>query len=545
MRTFSLGSFGEVALEEDSVKRWALPSSEEMRRLDAETISSGEFSSIDLMERAGRAVADEVSAMLVDDSGGIVVLCGPGNNGGDGLVAARLLHAAGKRVVAIVAWAERYSEDFVTQVKLCPVVKAVAPFSPALQGIGVPFVEINKGDIGALIGEASVVVDALLGTGQREAPAAGIRELVEKLYEAQVSRGASLPVLAVDLPTGINCDTGAVFECKVTASKTVALELIKRGCLQFPARAHCGEIVVHPIGISRREGIEFRCAEGSVLPRFAPRLADVHKGLLPQVLIIGGSRSMPGAPVLASMGALYCGAGRVTRAFRGSWGAEGSIPEAISCVLEGNEESFVLNDVEHLRQALVAADVVVVGPGLGTSASVVEFLGGLLELVRSVAGAGDAPSVVFDADALSVIAKEGLSLAGVAAILTPHPGEAARLCGITPERVQADRFACARGLSERYGAVTVLKGAGTIVHDGHQGAVIARGTPYLATPGSGDVLAGIVSSCIPRVKSLFDAAVCGAYLHARAGEEASRSSGGVILASDLARSVARIVAEYE
>lgn len=539
MKTVTLGNFGNVVLEDDAASRWALPSSEEMRRLDAETIAGG-TTSLELMERAGTVVTQEVLAALGDRDGLVVVLCGPGNNGGDGLVVARQLHAAGKRVVAVLAWAERYSLDCLAQLRRCPVAKAVAPISPALRDAELTLIEVPKGDLAALLHEAVVVVDALLGTGQRAAPQAGILELVDKIATVQATRGGDLKVISIDLPTGVDGDTGGVFEKHVRASTTVAIELVKRGCLQYPARGSCGDIHVRSIGITGRDAIEFWCAEGPLVPRLKKREADVHKGVLPKVLVVGGSCAMPGASVLSSLGALYAGAGLVTRSFRIGWVDKTVVPECINLVLPGECGGYEGKDVELLRESLAKADSVVLGPGLGTSDTTAEFVALFLQELKE-----QQKPVVIDADALTIIARRELSLAGVRAILTPHPGEAARLSNSSSGDVQRDRFCSARGLAEKLGAVTLLKGAGTIVHDGRRGMVVARGTPYLATPGSGDVLAGVTAACIPRVETLFDAALSGAYIHARAGEEASRLTGGVIIASDIARAVAGIVPQCE
>ncbi len=534
----TLGSFGSISVEADTALRWALPSSLEMRQLDAETIAAG-TSSLDLMERAGAVVTEEVLAALGDREGSVVVLCGSGNNGGDGLVVARRLHSAGKKVVAVLAWAERYSLDCLEQIKKCPVVRAVGPSSPALRDSDIQLTEIAKGELSGLLADAVLVVDALLGTGQRAEPQAGIGELVDKVCAVQAQRGGALMIISVDLPTGVDCDAGRVFERHVTATTTVALEFIKRGCLQFPARSACGDIRVRSIGIAGRSAVEFSCAEGLALPSLRGRGADVHKGALSKVLVVGGSRAMPGAAILASLGALYAGAGLVTRVFRAGWADAGAVPECINVILPGDGPEYEKGDVQHLQDALSRSDVVVVGPGIGISDRTAGFLDLFFQEVAT-----QRKQVVIDADALTLIARRGISLSGIEAILTPHPGEAARLGNSQVSDVQQDRFTAARSLAEKYGCVTLLKGAGTIIHNGRCGAVVARGTPYLATPGSGDVLAGVIATCIPQAGTLFDAAVCGAHIHACAGECASHESGGVILASDVARAVAGVIPRY-
>ncbi len=538
MKEFLLGSFGSVRLEGDEPHRWVLPCASEMQQLDRATIDAG-CPSLELMERAGAAVVEEILSSLGKRRGSILVLCGPGNNGGDGLVIARLLHQHGHDVVAIVAWAERYSDDFLSQLTRFPQARIVSPLPAALKGHKGALLEINKSDLPALFSRAVLVVDALLGTGQQGEPREAISDLVTRIHKEKEQR-PELEVFAVDVPTGVCSDTGAVFSPHVVADKTIAIECIKRGCMQFPARSVCGELVAHSIGIAQKSAVEFYCAEGSRVPRLRPRDGDVHKGSLSRVLVVGGSRSMPGAAALSCCGALHAGAGLVTRVVRERWHGGAELLEVIHLVLSGDEDSFSPFDIDTISPLLAKNDVVIVGPGMGTAPAARQFLAGFVDVLRQ-----STVSVIVDADALNIVAEEGLSLRDMKAILTPHPGEAARLLGVTGQEIQRDRFASARALAERYGVVTLLKGAGTIIHDGKQGAVIARGTPYLATPGSGDVLAGIIANCAARTSSLFDAAVAGAYIHAVAGEEASRKSGGVIIASEIAAAAAGVVPRVE
>jgi hydroxyethylthiazole kinase-like uncharacterized protein yjeF len=536
---FYLGSFGKLRLDSDEPQRWAIPSAGEMQQLDRMTIESGS-SSVELMERAGAAVVEELVRTLCQRPGPVLVLCGPGNNGGDGLVVARLLHQAGHEVVAVVAWAERYSDDFLFQLGRFPQARVVGPFPAALRDRKEQPLEIAKSDLPAVFSRAVVVVDALLGTGQQGELREAISDLVGRLQREKQQRPL-LQVFAVDVPTGVCSDTGKTFVPHIVADKTVAFEWIKRGCLQFPGRAACGELVVHSVGIAPKVAVEFFCAEGSRLPHMQPRASDIHKGDLSRVLVVAGSRSMPGAAALACRGALHAGAGLVTRVVRQGWGAESSILEVVHLVLRGDEDTLGPVDLELLAPLLAKNDVVVVGPGIGTTAQAKAFLAGLFELLRHSATLKTSVSVVVDADALTIIAEDRLSLGDIRAIITPHPGEAGRLLGVSASEIQRDRFASARELATRYGVVALLKGAGTVIHGGRSGVVVARGTPFLATPGSGDVLAGVIASCVRRTSSLFDAAVVGAYVHAAAGEEASRKSGGVITASEVASAVAGVV----
>jgi NAD(P)H-hydrate epimerase len=198
-------------------------------------------------------------------------------------------------------------------------------------------------------------------------------------------------------------------------------------------------------------------------------------------------------------------------------------------VLDGDADWFTEHDTEAVLAIIRRHDVVVLGPGLGVKPETEAFVHNVLDGLS-----GTSTALVLDADALNLIANRGKPIARHDAVLTPHPGEAARLLGMTPAEVQRDRFSAARMLAQRYAVPVVLKGAGTLVHNGSSGRLVADGTPYLATPGSGDVLSGITAACIARSESVYDAASLGAWIHARAGARAAEIAGGTIIASDIA-----------
>ena len=540
MKTFSLGSFGSITLVDDSVTSWFAPSSTEMARLDAETIASG-VSALELMERAGGVVVDAIRELLVSTSASaahVVVLCGPGNNGGDGLVIARRLVDEGISVTAVVSDATRYSPECLAQMKAFPdavVLDGAGQAARTACGERI----LSRKEFEDKLGAASIIVDALLGTGQREAPRGAIAALVEAVA-AERARRPEVIVVAVDIPTGVDADTGALFASHVDADHTVSIELLKRGMVQFPGRTACGSIRVVPIEIIGRSGIEFSVIEGAQVPSAAQRAVDAHKGMQGRVLVIGGSAAMPGASALAVLGALRAGVGLVSRAVKSSWTGVAIPPECMNVLIEGSQPYFVEDDCALVADAIGAADVVVVGPGLGRADETAQFLQGCLNSLRL-----HKKRAVIDADALALIAAHRLDLRGIEAIITPHPGEAAALLGVSTGEIQRDRFSAVKALVERYAVVSLLKGAGTLVWDGSQGGIIARGTPYLATAGSGDVLSGIVASCLKGCERVFDAAVLGAYIHAVAGERASAASGGPIIASDIAWSAASVIGEFE
>ena len=528
MSRVDAGSFAPYTVSSNSPVAWRLPTSPEMAALDAETIRSG-ISSLELMERAGSALAANIHAYLGGSHGRVLVLCGPGNNGGDGLVAARLLSERGVAVTALLTRSERYADDCIEQVRRFGAAVVEGDPPAQLKALGSIVASISEDRKDELFSSAAIIVDALLGTGQRLPPTGYVADLVGRLRREQAER-AVVRVVAVDIPTGVSADTGECSELHVRADRTVAVELVKRGCLQFPARSACGEIVAVPIGILGTSPVSVRAIEGAARPRLERRRTDGHKGDNGRILVVGGSAAMPGAPLLSAVGALHAGAGLVSRVWRQSWGASLVQAECMNEIVPGDAAVLGAFDVGVVVEAAKRADCVVVGPGLGTASDTIEFVRGLL---RELLALGS--RMVIDADALNVIAETGVTLRGSKAIATPHPGEAARLLNTATSRVQSDRFSAARELVARLGCTVVLKGAGTVVCSEQECGVVARGTPYLATAGSGDVLAGIVAACVVRARSLFDAAAVATYVHACAGERAATESGGPILASDVAR----------
>jgi len=540
VKSYSLGSFGSVAVSDDSCASWFAPSSAEMARLDAETIASG-VSSLELMERAGGVVVDAMQELIIANDGSrhhVVVVCGPGNNGGDGLVVARRLADDGISVCAVVADAARYSPACSAQMRSFPCAVVLAgsgEVAIAASGGRV----ISEDDFASSLSRATIVVDALLGTGQREAPRGGIATLVE-LVMAERARRPALVVLAIDIPTGVDGDTGAVYSPHVVADYTVSIELVKRGMMQFPAREACGAIRIAPIEISARSGIEFSVIEGARVPRMAARPVDGHKGMQGRVLVVGGTAAMPGASALAALGALRAGAGLVSRVTKPTWGGVAVAPECMNVIIDDPRPWYVEEDVGALSDALSGADVIVVGPGLGREPETGRFLESLLNSLWA-----SQKRVVIDADALNLIASRRIDLDGIEGVITPHPGEAATMLGVSTVDIQRDRFAAVKELVKRYHISALLKGAGTLVWDGLEGGIIARGTPYLATPGSGDVLCGILAASLNGRESVFETSVRAAYIHAVAGERASAASGGPVIASDIAWSAASVIGELQ
>jgi hydroxyethylthiazole kinase-like uncharacterized protein yjeF len=516
----------QLSLVEGAPGNWLLPSSAEMAQLDQDTIDQG-TSALELMERAGAAVG----ASILEKIPGLrrcCILCGPGNNGGDGLVIGRLLRERGVTADIVLCGSERYSRECATQLAKTTDVRV---YRHDMSRLGAGVCSIQEQDLREILGSAELLVDALLGTGQRDAPRGVVRELLEIVSESRAASSGQV-VVAVDMPTGINADSGALYHPHLRADHTIAIELVKRGMLQFPARAACGSIRAVSVGIAPGRAVEYGLVTEESVARLTPRVADVHKGVLGRVLVVGGSLAMPGAPMLSALGALRAGAGIVSRVVRRTWHTAPALPEAMYEILEGEADYFCGRDAERLLSIINNFDVAVLGPGIGVRPETGEFVSALLAGLR-----GTAMPLVLDADALNLVAAHRLDLRDLRVIMTPHPGEAARLLQISPGEIQRDRFLAAQQLARRYGVCAVLKGAGTLVHNGTTGRLVGEGTPFLATPGSGDVLAGIIAACINRTPSLYDAASLGAWVHAKAGVKASERTGGIILASDIASAV--------
>lgn len=476
----------------------ALYGAEQVRRLDRLAIERFGVPGIELMDRAG-AVAYRVLRERWPNAHRLTVLAGTGNNGGDGYVVARLARAAGLDVrVLRLGEAER--------------TRGAAALSLAAYRDAGGVIEDYRG----LPRETDLHVDALLGTGL-ERPVTG--RWAEAITALNAQRA---PVLALDIPSGLHSDTGRILGVAVRASATVSFIGLKlglfvgagaeyRGELHFstldvPAQLYAGEIPA---------AARIDWARESRL--LAPRSRIAHKGDCGQVLVVGGAPGMSGAARLAGEAALRVGAGLVTVATHprhADW-------------LNLDRPELMVSAVEHpddLEALIERADVIAIGPGLGRT----DWGRGLWERIRILS----CPLVV-DADALSLLAETPGS--GPDWILTPHPGEAARLLRTTTTEVESDRLASAQRLQERFGGVVALKGAGSIVHGSlsRVPAVCSAGNPGMATAGAGDVLTGVIAALRAQGLEADDAARAGVCLHAAAGDRAARAGERGLIATDI------------
>jgi NAD(P)H-hydrate epimerase len=491
----------------------------QMREADRRTIEEVGIASIVLMENAGRQVVGAMEATFEDlDNMQVAVLAGRGNNGGDGFVVARTLAERGVSVsVYLLGQASDVTGDARINLDI-------------LQRLGMDIVEIADAAQWELHGTdvlgADLIVDALYGTGLR-GPLTGLAETVV----ADVNSVAR-PVVSIDLPSGLLADTAQIPGPAVDATVTVTIAAPKLPLVLAPAERLAGTLVIADIGIpdSVIDSIDGQRVEvltrTNMRPLVEARPPDSHKGDYGRVLVVGGSRGKSGAAALAAMAALRSGAGLVTVASPRSTASIVAtlsaelmtvpVDEAPDGTLAGDTLDLVLD---------TAADVIVVGPGLGRTPSTIQFVTGLLE--RS------GVPVVLDADALNVFEGQVERLVGredSPVIITPHPGEMARLVGLSTDAVQSNRVEIAREFATTHRVHVVLKGHRTLVAS-PEGVVAINltGNPGMATAGTGDVLAGMIGGWFGQLLDADAAARLAVYLHGLAGDLAEADEGEVAL----------------
>jgi NAD(P)H-hydrate epimerase len=476
----------------------------EVRALEARSGEAGVPPAL-LMERAGAALAEAALAEAAP-GGRFLVVCGPGNNGGDGLVAARALLHAGRHVrVELVGDAARLPEDPRRNLQ-------------ALASLGLTPAPLPR-DAG--VREGDVVVDALFGTGLSRAPEGALADAVERV---RAWRAEGARVVAADLPSGVQGDTGRAFTPAVEADVTVAFGVLKPAHALEPGASHAGRVRRVDIGLAvwpPAEGPLALLEEADARALLPARRADTHKGTYGHVLVVAGSAGKTGAAALAGLGALRGGAGLVSVAARADAlpAVLQHAPELMGVPLAG-EGPLGPADLEALLAAAEGKDALVLGPGIPRGPGTPRLLDALLQALPV--------PCVLDADGLNALAEDVGLLARARAplVLTPHPGEMARLVGADTKSVQADRPGVARAFAGRHRVVLVLKGARTLVagEDGRL-RVNPTGNPGMATGGTGDVLAGLTGALLAQGLAPLDAASVAAYAHGLAGDLAARRTG--------------------
>jgi ADP-dependent NAD(P)H-hydrate dehydratase / NAD(P)H-hydrate epimerase len=478
-----------------------------MRGVDRWAIEERGVPSLELMEAAGRAVAEAVAG--VSPQGPVRVVCGKGNNGGDGFVAARLLREMGFEVEALLLWpGEELRGDAAVNFERCGG-------------------DLLEGDPAARLDGSGAVVDAIFGTGfegaPREPAAAAIRAV----------NGCGAPVVACDIASGVDASSGEVAGEAIQADVTVSFHAAKLGQRVAPGKWHSGEVRVVSIGIpggAPGEAVagEIDPAVLALAPRRGPRSTKFSSG---QVAIAGGSRGLTGAVRMASLAAIRAGAGYATVAVPADLEIvfELAQPEVMSIGCPGGDGCLVPASEKAVLRTFARAAAGVLGPGLGKDP-------GSFELARTVAGKIEAPLLI-DADGLNAFAGRLADLAAREAptVLTPHAGELGRLLDRDSAEIDARRLHCAREAAQAAEAVVILKGDDTIVTDGARVAVNALSAPALATAGSGDVLSGMTAALLARGLEPFAAACAAVVGHARAGLDAAARLGTAesVIATDV------------
>ncbi len=490
----------------------------EMGALDKKSAEEFYLPTAVLMENAGRAVAEAAAELLDGDvyAKSVVIFAGKGNNGGDGLVAARWLSAEGARVKIFLATpVADFTGAAAMQLKIC-----------AKSGLAINLLndetDWHVAEIAAA--HADLLIDALLGTGFKG-------ELTGSYKRAcELMNGARADVLAVDVPSGAEADTGLADESAVQAAATVTMQLPKVGLYLYPAAEFAGKLIVVPIGMpealtEQAEGSKY-LLDSEIVRDFLPiRSGNCHKGEAGRVVVTAGSPGYTGAAALCANAAVKAGAGLVSLytplcsrevlAVKLTEVMVKGLIERMPGVLGGGAANEVLD-------AANKADVLAIGPGLGTSEATGEVIMNILQ--------GYEGTAVIDADALTALSRsvDVLPQLKCTKILTPHPGEMARLCGLTAGEVDVRRVELAEKYAQEWNCVLVLKGAPTVIGcpDGTV-YVNTTGTSAMATGGCGDVLTGIIAGLCAQGVEAEAAAVCGVYLHGLAGELAAKGCIGL------------------
>lgn len=520
---------------------------EEMRAIEKAADASGHTYDM-MMVNAGKSIAEEILGRATNiKEKKVLVLVGPGNNGGDGLVVANFLAEQGSQV-AVYLTKER-EDGHLTEFAARGLLVAVADQDQRSRVLRLQ------------LGSADILVDAVLGTGIRLPIKGTAVKVLETANKVLAKREVSPLVVAVDCPSGLDCDTGEVAPVTISADLTVSLAAAKPGLITFPGADFVGELVIGDIGLNEDQqefaDIQLELAHATGVRDLLPiRPRDAHKGTFGSALVLAGSINFPGAAALAARGAYLSGAGLVTLAVPAPVQEliAPNLPEVTWILLP--HEAGVLSEerFEVLGPELKHADALLIGPGFGLEDATRDLLITLLGAQSSAGGIGfqsdapvervappELPPSVIDADGLKLLAKisNWHELLPSETVLTPHPGEMQILTGMSKDEIQRDRTAVARKWAAEWGHVVLLKGAYTVVAapDG-RATINPVATSALARAGTGDVLAGVVVGLRAQGLDAYEAAVAGSFLHARAGLIAAQGRGQAgVLAGDVADAI--------
>ncbi|ADD03100.1 carbohydrate kinase, YjeF related protein [Thermoanaerobacter italicus Ab9] len=483
--------------------------SKQMREVEKIAIEKIGIPSICLMENAGRETALEVKKILEEKNlNSVIIISGKGNNGGDGYVVARNLYNWGVDVkVFLTTSIGAISGD--AKVNL-----------DAILNMGIYVAEITQREhlkfLEKAIKESNVIVDAIYGIGLKGRITGIVKDIIEMINQANKI------VVSVDIPSGLNADTGKIEGCAIKASKTVTMQFVKPGLLVYPGVDYAGEVRVAEIGIPYRLAAEIGkiylvTSEDVKLPK---RLGDTHKGNYGKALIIAGSKNMTGAAYLCAKGAIKTGCGLVKLAVPQSAQSviQGALYEVITYGLEEKNGILSYNALSSVLKLIDESDVIAIGPGLTHDKDISQLV---YDIVKNI----DKP-VVLDADALNALVGRLEVIQGKRIILTPHYGEMSRLTGLGTDEIKNNLFEVAKTFIDRYKVTLVLKGAKTVIATKEGSIYInSTGNPGMATAGSGDVLTGMITAFLAQGFSEEKAAIHGVFYHGKAGDIAREYVG--------------------
>lgn len=451
-----------------------------------------------LMENAALKV---IKHLETDKYSSYVLICGTGNNGGDGLAAARHLYVLGKKV-----------EVFLVMNSSSKLSQCCEANYNILKNMGVAITKITEesalAKLKSSLLKAEVTVDAIFGTG--------LNREVEGIYKKTIDaiNQCSKYTLSIDIPSGMNGDSGKILGCCIKANRTVCFEFYKRGFLNYNSKDLTSEIIVESIGMPESilkefHNNEFILEKAYVTNSFKPRSKYGHKGNYGRTLIIAGSEGFSGAAYLATEAAVKSGSGLVTLCCSSSLQhiLSSKLEEAMTCSYE---------NTERLMELINTSNGIAIGPGLGNNKTTLELLDLVIENAHC--------PLIIDADGLNVLS-ENLNLLKKAKspiIITPHPGEMSRLTGLTVGQISSSRVDIAKKFALDHNIIVLLKGYETVITDGHKAYINPTGNSSMASGGMGDCLTGIITSFVSQGLSPLDAAACGAYIHGYAGDRLSR-----------------------
>jgi len=512
-----------------------------------------------MMENAGQGLADVVLDLFSDEiEPEVLGLVGPGNNGGDTLVALAALVKEGWKAKA-----------YLVKRKKDALVKQFAEAGGEVLSGEKAFEQLAES-----IGNSDLLLDGVLGTGLKLPLKKDIAELLAEVNDILDGLDEFPLVIAVDCPSGVDCDSGEAADETIAADITVTMAAVKQGLLKLPAFEYVGDLEVVEIGLpddlASLKAIQTTVAEDGLIFALLPdRPLDSHKGTFGSALIVAGSASYTGAAILAGEAAYRAGAGLVTLAVPANLHAAlaGQIPEATWALLPHDMGSISANASDVVAKKFERATALLIGPGIGTEDGTKEFLENLITQKSSQKKSSTRigfvhsenkteetnailPSLVIDADGLTLLAKikDWHKTLPSQAILTPHPGEMSTLTGLTKDEIQEDRQTIASKYAKEWGHVVVLKGAFTVIASPDERvSVIPVASPALARAGTGDVLAGLIVGLRAQGLDAFDAAVAGAWIHAQAGLYAADDLGteASVMASDVLNSIPDVLSDLE